>query len=119
MFVTVGLAPTAARADTTVGGCTGLISGNCVQATTGSKNFQNHTQWVGWVRSYGWGGSNGIVKLESWSSNFYFSSNVNPNDVNPYREWGAQRWVPSGSGVCSAATYTDGYRSVACITIQV
>ena len=115
----LGISPTAAKADTTSGGCTGLAAGNCVQATTGTKDHANHTQWVGWVRSYGWGGASGIVKLEAWGDGFYFSSNVNPNDVNPYREWGAQRWVHSGSGVCGAATYNDGYRSIACISIKV
>lgn len=108
-----------AHADSWVSGCnwtgiSGYGRGACVRATTGTKNYQNHTQWVGWVEAYRSGlGSDQIVKVESWGDGFYFSAG------GSYARWGAQRWVRSGTNVCGAVTYWDGARFIACIAISV
>ncbi|MER7992348.1 hypothetical protein [Micromonospora chalcea] len=59
------------------------------------------------------------MKLEAWGDGFYFSSNTDPNSRDPWREWGAQRWVKSGTNVCAASTDKSGRRDIACITIKV
>ena len=114
----VGGAP--AYADQWVSGCnwtgtSGYGRGACIRATTGSKNFDNHTQWVGWVNAYRAGlGSDAIIKVEAWGDGFYFSKDNSAGET-----WGAQRWVRSGTNVCGAVTYWDGARYIACIAIRV
>lgn len=116
---TVLVAAPAASADSTVGGCTGAGGGTCVQITAGSKNYSNRTQWVGWVTAKTYGGGSGVTKLESWGDGFYFATGVNRATANPSATWGAQRWVRSGTNVCAAATFTNGYRDIACVAIRV
>lgn len=111
--VAVGAAPIA-LADTTVSGCTYHPDGACVAATTGSK--VNGTQWVGWVNASGQ--QNGVIKLEAWGDGFYFATPADPNTWHPSQQWGAQRWVQSGTNVCGAITYQDGHRDIACISIR-
>jgi len=106
-----------ALADTTVKGCVGIGSGVCVDVTTGSKNYSNKTQWVGWVTTRTFGGGN-FTKLESWGDGFYFAKNFDGKWANRSVQWGAQRWVRSGTNVCGAATTKDG-RTIACIRITV
>jgi hypothetical protein len=114
------VAASPAHADSWTGGCTGIAGGTCVGATTGGKNTSNHTQWVGWVQAYGYGGEAGVTKLEVWGDGFYFATGMNPNQSNPVSPlWGAQRWVRSGTYVCGAATFSWGGRDVACIAIHV
>ena len=110
---------TAAQADTRVVGCVGMLAGQCVSGTMGAKNFTNHTQWVGWVGSYHFGGQSGIYKLDAWGDGFYFSTAVNPKTVNPAAQWGAQRWVRSGTFICGRAFYTNGLSDTACIAVRV
>ena len=117
--VTLCATATAAQADSWAGGCTGLGNGTCVHATVGSKNFGNHTQWVGWVYGNVYN-SAGITKLEVWGDGFYFATGVNPQTTSPVSPvWGAQRWVRSGTNVCAASTDLSGHRDIACIGIRV
>jgi hypothetical protein len=90
----------------------------CIYATTGGKNYSNHTQWVGWAQANVFGNSN-VTKLETWGDGFYFAMGENPGTYDPSATWGAQRWVHSGTNVCAAATYTNGQRYVACFQISV
>jgi hypothetical protein len=108
-----------ASADSWVSGCnwagvSGYGPGACVRATTGGKNYGNHTQWVGLVQAYRSGlGSASIVKVESWGDGFYYAASGSS------AQWAPQRWVRSGTNVCSAVTYSGGARYVACIAISV
>ena len=81
----------------------------------GGKDYNNHTQWVGWVEAYRSGvGVATISKVESWGDGFYFAAN------GDHATWGAQRWVRSGTNVCGAVTYaSDGARFIACIAVNV
>lgn len=61
LSVLLAAAP-AAHADAWYGSCrwNGRV---CFEATMGGKNPSNHTQWVGWVKTYT-AGTNNVIKLE-------------------------------------------------------
>ena len=93
-----------------VRGCT---SGFCIDVDTGSKNYSNHTQWVGWV--YAYPGGNGFSRIEVWADGFY---QAKPGNAGQWFYVG--RWVRSGTYVCGAVTIAvNGSRKIPCIAIRV
>jgi hypothetical protein len=111
-------APSAFADDGQTNGCTWGWSEFCVTATTGTKDPNTHTQWVGWVSASALNTA-GVVEQEAWGDGFYFDSAVDPNIWNPTNMWGAQRWVASDTNVCTRSTMTDGSSTTACIHIYV
>ncbi len=103
-----------------VQGCTGTGSFTCVDASTGKKNYTNKTQYVGTVK--GWGGTHSGVasyaKQEIWGDGFYYSTSV-VRSTNWVISKYVDRWVRSGTNICSATTYSNGNRRIACIRITV
>lgn len=109
------LAVTPAQAVT---GCTGISARTCVDAQTGAKNYTNRTQWVGNVRGWGVHPVPTYAKQEIWGDGFYYSTST-VRSTNWSISRNVNRWVRSGTNICSATTYSSGYRVIACIRITV
>ncbi len=81
---------------------------------TGGKNYANHTQWVSYITV-----STGAfcpTRAEAWTAGFYAAKVM----CGPaFVMWYINRWVPSGNGVCGAASDPPYERQIACITIRV
>lgn len=113
----VGAAPAAAAE---VSGCAQGYSeyrGTCIWVTTGNKNTRDHTQYVSTISVSLPKGAN-AGKLEAWAGD-------GPAGVAWYRtttgstvKWTVDKWIKNNSGICGAYSYSDGSRSIACITIS-
>lgn len=116
--VSAGLLVVPAVPASATSGCTGTTTYACVDAAMGSKNYNNKTQYVGTVK--GWGGtpSASYAKQEIWGDGFYYSTSV-VRSTNWTISKFVNRWVRSGTNICSATTYSNGYRKIACIRITV
>jgi hypothetical protein len=106
------------------GGCAqgGLpYPGTCISVVTGGKNASAHTQWVSNItvtapreaRE-----ANARSLMEAWAGN-------GPSGVAWYRSgngltftWDINMWIKTDSGICGSYTWSNGSRSIACITIK-
>lgn len=113
-----GLVAGASTPASATSGCTGTVTYSCVDAATGAKDYRNKTQWVGEVKGWGGTAATSWAKQEIWGDGFYYATaqtRATSWRISQY----VGRSVRSGTNICSATTYTNGYRVIACIRITV
>lgn len=121
--VPVNLAKSSSASAAVLYGCAQSWSstpGVCIAVVTGTKNANNHTQWVSQITVSVPPGNNPSL-LEAWAGNgptgvAWYGSQSNSTS----HTWQIDRWIKNDSGVCGAYTIplSGAGRAIACMTIR-
>lgn len=103
-------------ADGVVSGCSSV----CIVVYTETKNYSNHTQYVGQIVVTAPSSWAPTGLLEAWAGNGSGGVAWYRSAYTTSYTWTINQWIKSGAGVCGAYGFPGtSTRAVACITITV